>query len=198
MTDLELCQMSGEVYDCEPTGETGNLEYLIRDNVTAVRGTEVKEVSDFARDAFAFAREHPVLGRGHAGFLLGADRLYWSMKKKLPGAGELIFTGHSLGSIEALFLAMLFHSDGRKVRWVGFGTPRGLIGARKLGFPARAYINGSDAVTKIPLPLMGGLGYRHPDFEVVRLGKTRGYPSIKDHSITTGYYANLARKLLRN
>lgn len=181
--DMWLCRYATMVYTDKPDGTADELEYKLYDGacgpVLAVRGTEIREMRDVARDLAVWKVDHPFLGPVHAGFADGVDDLLdMLVASDLPYS--LTLTGHSLGAITSLMLAVRLRQIGHYVEWVGFGCPKGFIGPRSLGFPARAYVNGSDLVTMIPPGVF--LDYQHPSgMEVVQIGERGWRPNLVDH-----------------
>lgn len=111
---------------------------------------------DWARDFF-FApvevRDHPQLGRCHAGFLNDAESIVDAVEHTIS-ASPFVLTGHSLGGALAVGVAALLVCAGIEPdAVVTFGAPR--VGMARFAallkdYPVRQYVRGNDPVPTVP------------------------------------------------
>lgn len=97
--------------------------------------------------------QHPVLGTVPTGFILGVDSICATIVAALPQLNQcplIKFTGHSLGAAHAYYLGRLFKGLGGTVETVVFGLPHA-CGTKSLDYSVRAYKNGDDPVTDVPV-----------------------------------------------
>lgn len=140
----------------------GAQAYLIENEshrVLSFRGTEIKQPSDVVADLKASKNRSETYGRVHRGFKGELDKLWTDIKKEIDkGALPLYITGHSLGAAMATLAAGRLASKTKAL--ITFGSPR--VGNRSfinnLFVEHFRVVNNNDAVTKVPLWIMG---YRH-------------------------------------
>ena len=140
----------------------GAQAYLIQNRecrILTFRGTQVSQPSDVIADVRAVRRQEP-MGNVHRGFRGELDKIWHDILHELEqGSLPLYITGHSLGAAMATLAASRL-APNKVQALVTFGSPR--VGNRR--FVANLFvdhyrvINNNDAVTKVPLWIMG---YRH-------------------------------------
>lgn len=128
-------------------------------------------VEDWLRDFFGLpveVRDHPDLGRCHAGFLDAAQSVAARVADAV-GKGPFVLTGHSLGGAVAVGVAGLLVCLGiEPAAIVTFGAPRfGMMRfvAALAPYGARQYVRGTDLVPDLPEympPLFPFLDTRDP------------------------------------
>lgn len=128
-TPFKLAQLSHAIYD--PLGEFDQL-WTIKGVVIALakvddvdvlvlRGSATAE--DWMRDAGAFPQWHSDIGFCHAGFLIGMDEVFATVRAVV--GPKVVITGHSLGGARARILAALFVVNKVPVQMVCvFGSPK--------------------------------------------------------------------------
>ncbi len=139
----------------------------------AFRGTEPRKVKDIVTDANLMLTPGPV-GQVHTGFHLALNRIWPQLLDHFHGMyqGQPVWlTGHSLGgALATLATARLIFDPADRLRIQGlytFGSPR--VGdesfaerfdevCKRFSFRFR---NHNDVVTRVPLPAVSGLQYRH-------------------------------------
>lgn len=113
-------------------------------------------VEDWVRDFFGVPvsiRNHPQLGRCHAGFLDAAQSIAANVADSV-GSSRFILTGHSLGGAVAVGVAGLLVCSGiEPSAVVTFGAPR--FGMMKFvallaSYGVRQYVRGTDLVPDLP------------------------------------------------
>jgi hypothetical protein len=202
ISDLELAQACQAAYHkppsipVPPTGTDVRIT-LASDNQTwivANRGSVSAE--DWARDFFfapALDREHPQLGRCHAGMLDGAESVA-SIIASAVGDSPFILTGHSLGGGLALGEAGLLACLGKPpIAVVTFAAPRfGMAQFVKVMLPivVRQYRRGNDLVPLIPAYMPPLLGFADTRAPLIRIGHPQADP-FACHAID-GYVADVA------
>lgn len=187
MTPLALARLCRDAYERTPTWSTGDVEArcTVEDGlvVIAFRGTTF-DGWDMIWDLRSYPWRAPELGtRVHAGFLKAVRPLWKEQESEfLKHNDSTVLTGHSKGGAEATVLAALMARTGRPPRaLVTFGSPR--VGFSGLGrvladVPVLRFVNGSDAVARVPLP--APFPYRHVGG---RLPLGRGMRPFRDHRI---------------
>lgn len=154
MTDLDLCQLSNEVYD-NPNVVAGPAAAL----VTELDGVQVfvfagsKDAPDFFFDGCAIPASMEGLGHVHKGFrdqyfLLRERLLKLAIDSPLPK----VMCGHSLGGPQAQFCAWDFSRIMNVQPFVTFGCPRGFTAEAMANYnvDGRNYIHGQDMVPDLP------------------------------------------------
>jgi triacylglycerol lipase len=138
----------------------------------AFRGTELEQLRDILTDINLALTQGPV-GKVHTGFARALDKVWPDFKDQFDGLyqGQPVWlTGHSLGAALATLATarLVFHPDRRRVQGLyTYGSPR--VGDEvfakefnqaclKLTFRFR---NHNDIVTRVPLPGVFRLRYRH-------------------------------------
>ncbi|MCA8974955.1 MAG: lipase family protein [Planctomycetes bacterium] len=135
------------------------------DIVVCYRGTEPSRIEDWVADARFKLQQDPDNpgNRVHGGFARALSATFDQLeasRKKLPGGGRLVFTGHSLGAALATLHACR-HAELPATHLVTFGSPRvGDIAFAaelnaKLGLRSQRFVNGRDIVTRVPPRLSG-------------------------------------------
>lgn len=154
MNDLELAQLSEEVYRAEPDGEAKEIEYIIRGKSAALRGTS-KDLDNFgglAQDIWRDARFCPWYCREIGGWHpVGILKAGVAIADKFEDFDINEITGHSLGGAVALIAAAVLVARGYKIDKVCvFGSPRvgKLKSLRNTNVTLHAGIG--DVVTKVP------------------------------------------------
>lgn len=140
----------------------GAQAYLIQNNshrILSFRGTEITQPSDVVADLKASKNKSESHGRVHRGFKGELDKLWKEIKQEVDkGTLPLYITGHSLGAAMATLAAGRLAHQVRAL--ITFGSPR--VGNRtfvkNLFVEHYRVVNNNDAVTKVPLWIMG---YRH-------------------------------------
>ena len=165
--------------------------------IVAFRGSVT--VLDWLRDFFfapVTVREHPQLGRCHAGFLNGAESVADAVAGAARGA-PFVLTGHSLGGALALGVAgLLICAGAAPEAVVTFGAPRfgmARFAALLEPYPVRQYVRGNDPVPLLPFdvpPEWAFLDSRDPPLRVGRAQADR----FACHHIE-GYVADVAAYL---
>lgn len=138
---------SSGVFCCITTGSDGVPIVAFRGSVT---------LQDWITD-FTFApiivREHPQLGKMHAGFLNDAETIIDAVEQAV-GDAPYDITGHSLGGADAVTIGALLTLAGRPPRQiVTFGCPRvGMAEFVRFTAPLtiRQYRRGNDIVPEVP------------------------------------------------
>lgn len=142
----------------------GAQAYLLENKsmrVLSFRGTEITQPSDVIADLRASKNRAESRGKVHKGFKGELDKLWPEIQKDLPPNSHLplFITGHSLGAAMAtLATSRLGYAKVKAL--ITFGSPR--VGnkefVRNLTVDHFRVVNNNDAVTKVPLWIMG---YRH-------------------------------------
>ncbi len=165
--------------------------------IVAFRGSVT--VQDWLRDFF-FApvevRDHPQLGRCHAGFLDDAESIADAVAGAVRGR-PFMLTGHSLGGALAVGVAGLLLCAGVAAQAVvTFGAPRfgmARFAALLQSCAVRQYVRGNDPVPTVPFdvpPEWQFLDTRDPP---IRIGKAQADPFACHH--IEGYVADVAAYL---
>lgn len=136
-----------------------------KEYVLSFRGTQVTQKSDIIADLKS-GKNFDLNGtKVHAGFKAEVSKLWDDILielKKLPLFSNLTITGHSLGAAMATIAASRIPTDMKLVikELITFGSPR--VGTkefvRSLAVSHFRVINCCDAVTRVPLYIMG---FRH-------------------------------------
>lgn len=136
------------------------------DVVVACRGTELDDFGDVKTDAMiALVPSITGTGKGHDGFETAAKKVWGSVYdslNQLVSDQNVWFTGHSLGAAMAHILAVLYKQTffDKEPMLYTFGSPR--VGDKNNTslnlIEHHRYVDSSDIVPRIPLPLRG---YRH-------------------------------------
>lgn len=141
----------------------GAQAYLIENRecrILTFRGTEVSQPSDVIADLKASKNRSESRGCVHRGFKGELDKIWPEIQQELgKDSLPLYITGHSLGAAMATLAAARL-GYGKVKALVTFGSPRVGNGSfvRNMFVEHYRVINNNDAVTKVPLWLMG---YRH-------------------------------------
>lgn len=159
------------------SGTEGYVAWKQGFGLVAFRGTEADSIQDIITDAqFAFADWDNLDEQVHKGFKDSLDLVWPQLMTAIKPLADrpVWFTGHSLGGALATLAADRLVRE-RTREGLGelggvytFGSP--LVGDRRFvdGFNSRVgnrsfrFVNDQDAVTRVPLPLVG---YRHVNTE---------------------------------
>lgn len=183
-TDLMCAKLSKTVYS-KFGGEAAEIEYVLVDNVLALRGTGKDKaqgkkfgcLKDIITDLRFFPVKGPHASTKHpAGFYKAALALSKEPMLNSPDIYPLIITGHSLGGAVAILLGEILLSQSLPIqKVVTFGAPK--VGKTFYLDYKRLfqYKYRGDAVTSLGI-------LPHPTKQY-QLGKTRFIPRFKDHSI---------------
>ena len=139
----QIIQVSGVVCGYKQIDET---------NTFTFRGST--SVEDWLRDFDAIPYDEPVLGRIHAGFWRGMEKMFAQLRPLLTG--PISIQGHSLGAAHAPLLAALCAEEKIPVEQLvllapprpGYQQLRDLVQAH-IGIK-RAFVNGLDPVPALP------------------------------------------------
>jgi triacylglycerol lipase len=137
--------------------------YLLsnKDHTTiAFRGTEPGELSDVVADLKTWKRKSKVSGRVHDGFYDELEKVWGKIGFVLATRHKgksLTICGHSLGAAMATLCAARLCDQGYKLVLYTYGSPR--VGNRAFMKSVTCchhrWVNNNDAVTKVPMALMG-------------------------------------------
>ena len=210
-----------EVHFFDHKGAQGYTFETEHDLVVACRGTEPTQLNDIAADLRAWPVKSQTMGRVHKGFKLEADKIWAGIKVQIEESEKMTwFTGHSLGAaMTTLCAARCFYHAPQIIIGAIFtyGSPRaGWRGfVNNLHVPHWRWVNNADAVTRVPLAVMGYV--HHGDIRYINTygnvreftywqrlkDKFRGiwkglkklsFKNFSDHSMTN-YVAHIARKI---
>ena len=194
----ELLRLSSLCYSTS-TFEIDGIEVLVSQwdkySVVAIRGTQMSW-RDIFRDARATPYKSELLGWGHKGFLVAAEKVLQRLSIMSSIKGPYVFTGHSLGGAIALAASYGAWKRGWDVRqMVGFGTPKVFYReSKKLPLEDIAYTlyeNGTDPVVRVPM--FFGERIVKPQ----KIGKKKGIrkliPCVNDHLLSS-YEESLSKE----
>jgi predicted lipase len=200
ISDLDLVKACADTYGLPPTlpvPVTGTDVRITQAAdgawIAAFRGSVTLE--DWLRDFFfapVVAREHPQLGRCHAGFLDGAESVVAAISAVVID-DPYYLAGHSLGGALALGVGGLTAAIGRPPRRVAtFGAPR--FGMTQFvefmaNIPIGQYRRGNDIVPEVPRDVPPDLAFLDTRAPLISVGVAQ-VDFLKCHAIA-GYVADV-------
>lgn len=173
LSDLDCIRACHDTY-CNPSafdhwfdgsttdGVVFGLKFYSDCSLLALRGSAV--FLDWIRD-FNAAMLHTAIGGVEMGFYIGSDLVISETLDLLPKNKSIYITGHSLGGGRANIIGAKLIKMGYEVQIITFGAPRpgdSTLAAILGTMPNRAYKNGPDYVTDVPIPIHPLLPYVHP------------------------------------